>query len=81
MSLAPREQEELTAIESELRATDPRFAVMFGVFDNRDVRGQGRLSVFLSVWVARRGLANAIIALATIMMPLTTCAAAIALLA
>lgn len=81
MSLAPREQEALAAIENEFRATDPRFAVTFEVFDNRGLRGKGRLCVFLSVWVARRGSANVIILLVTIVTLLTACAVAVALLA
>ena len=81
MSLAPRERETLAAIENQLRATDPRFAAMFLVFADRDLRSRRRLWVSMSVWVARRGLINVIILLATIATLLTTGAVAAALLA
>ena len=53
MSLAPREQETLAAIENRLGATDPRFAAVFRLLG--DPHSHRCLCVFLSVWVARHG--------------------------
>lgn len=81
MSLAPREQERLTAIENQIRASDPRFAAMFRLLDNASRRGHRRPLVFLSVRLARRGIANVIILVATVVTLIGTGAAAVAILA
>jgi hypothetical protein len=81
MSLAPREQETLAAIENQVLATDPRFATMFRVLDALGPRSEGPLWVFLSVWVARRGKLAATVLLAVVVMVLTAAAAAGVILA
>jgi Protein of unknown function (DUF3040) len=81
MSLAPRERETLAAIENQLRASDARFAAMFRLFENQDPRLQRPAWVAVSVWVARRGLANVIVLLAAVVTLLVTCAVVAALLA
>lgn len=81
MSLAPREQERLTAIENQLRATDPRFAAMFRTLGGLSHRRRAPVWVSMSVWVARRGGTNVIILLATIVTLVGMCAAAVAVLA
>ena len=80
MSLAPREQETLAAIENQLRANAPRLEAMFRAFE-RDPRGQRQLWVSVSLCVARRGPGSVLILLAVIVTLLATCAVAIALLA
>ena len=82
MSLAPREQGKLAAIENALRAKDPRLEAMFRAWDKRDPGDGPQLRrMSLSPCAARRGRGAAIIVLATIVVLLTTCAVAIALLA
>jgi hypothetical protein len=81
MSLVPREQETLTAIENRFHLTDPRFAAMFRLLGSVGPRTPGPLWVFLSVRVARRGVVRVITELATIVTLLTACAVAAALLA
>jgi len=81
MSLAPREQEALTAIENQVRATDPRFAAMFRVLEALGPRSEGYLWVLLSVWVARHGKLVATVLLALVVMVLTAAAAAGVILA
>lgn len=81
MSLAPREQQTLTAIETQLQLTDPRFADMFRVFDKHGSRSQRHLPVFLAMWLARNGWAAAIMLLATVATLFSTIAVAAAVLA
>lgn len=71
MSLVPREQETLAAIENRLRATDPRFAAMFRLLDTLGPRSQGTAWVFGSVWLARHGTVAAIGLLTSAIMVLT----------
>ena len=81
MSLVPREQETLSAIESQFHATDPRFAAMFRLLASVGPRMPGPLWVLVSVRVARRGLPSVIVELAAVVTLLTTCAVVAALLA
>ncbi|HEY7260178.1 MAG TPA: DUF3040 domain-containing protein [Trebonia sp.] len=81
MSLVPREQERLTAIENQLRATDPRFAAMFRMLSDLSRRRKAPVWVSMSVLVARRGRADVIILLATIVTLIGTLAAVAAVLA
>lgn len=81
MSLAPREQERLTAIENQLRATDPRFAAMFRMLGDLSRRRKAPCWVSMSVWMGRRGRANVIILLATIVTLIAAFAAGAAVLA
>lgn len=81
MSLAPREQETLAAIENALRANAPGLEAMFRVFGSRDPRSRRQLWMSLSLCVARRGPGNVVILLVTIVTLLATCAVAVALLA
>jgi hypothetical protein len=65
MTLAPQEREKLAAIETQFRATDPRFATMFQLLDKLGRHAKGAHLVFLSVWLARTGWAAALVLLAT----------------
>ncbi|MBO0817245.1 MAG: DUF3040 domain-containing protein [Actinobacteria bacterium] len=81
MSLAPREQERLTAIENQLRTTDPRFAAMFRMLGGDSHRRKAPVWVSMSVWMGRRGRASVIVVLATIVTLIAAFAAAAAVLA
>lgn len=66
MTFAPREREQLAAIENQFRATDPRFAAMFQLLDRLGRHAKGSHLVFVSVWLARYGRAAAFVLLAVI---------------
>jgi Protein of unknown function (DUF3040) len=53
MSLAPGEQQTLTAIESQLQRSDPGLAAMFAAFSSQVVRRQGPVRELLSPWRPR----------------------------
>ena len=81
MSLVPREQETLTAIENRFRITDPQFAAMFTPLGSPALSRQGSLRVFLAVWVGRYGKPAAFALLAFILVVCTGSAIAGLLLA
>ena len=75
MGLAPGEQRTLSEIESQLRRTDPDLAAAFALFGRQGFQRRGRIGVFLTPWVMRRGRVIRITAFAVVAALLAACLA------